>query len=294
MSAAHTPGRFGAVEWGLTALTALIWGASFLFIRVGVETFGAGMVPLLRITFGMMALGALPGSRAPVDRDDWPTIVLLGAIWMAIPFVLFSIAEETVPTAITGMINGAVPLSSAAVAAVWTRSMPSPKRGVALLIGLLGVTVIAFSASRDTHAPADVAGVAMLLAAILLYGIAANITGPLQRRYGSLPILIRAQAVAWVLSLPYGLVAARHASFSWGALGCMALLGALGTGLAYAILATLVGRTDSTRGTVGVFLTPIVATALGVFVRHEELPMGAIVGALLVLVGAILTSRSKG
>ena len=71
----------------------------------------------------------------------------------------------------------------------------------------------------------------------------------------------------------------------------MVLLGSLGTGLAYAILATLVGRTDSTRGTIGVFLTPIVATILGVAVRHEALPLGAFVGAALELMGAILTSR---
>lgn len=285
--------HFGAVEWSLTALIAVIWGASFLFIRVGLETFGAGLVPFLRIFFGVVALGLVPASRVPIPWKDWPLIALLGLVWMAAPFLLFSIAERTVPTAITGMINGAVPLSSAAIGAMWHRQLPSPRRTLALSLGLAGVSVIAFAAGHDAHAPADRAGVSMLLFAVLLYGISANLTGPLQRKHGSLPVILRAQLVALVLSLPYGLVTARTASFSWGALACMVFLGSLGTGLAYAILATLVGRTDSTRGTIGVFLTPIVATLLGVTIRHEQLPAGAFVGAGLVLVGAILTSRPE-
>jgi drug/metabolite transporter (DMT)-like permease len=285
--------HFGAVEWSLTAFVAVIWGASFLFIRVGVETFGAGLVPALRIGFGLMAIGLVPASRAPIAWRDWPIVAALGLVWMAAPFLLFSLAERTVPTAITGMINGAVPLSSAAVFALWHRQTPSPRRALSLSLGLLGVSTIAFAAAHDVAAPPDGPGVLMLLVAIGLYGVSANITGPLQRRYGSLPVLFRAQLVAFALSVPYGLVTLRTAVFSWTALVAMMLLGSLGTGLAYAILATLVGRTDSTRGTIGVFLTPIVATILGVTVRHEALPVGAFAGAALVLVGAILTSRPE-
>jgi len=101
-------GHFGGVEWALTAMVALIWGASFLFIKMGVESFGAGLVPAMRIGFGGLALVCVPASHRPIDRRDWPAIVLLALIWMAVPFLLFSIAEETVPTAVTGMINGAV------------------------------------------------------------------------------------------------------------------------------------------------------------------------------------------
>jgi drug/metabolite transporter (DMT)-like permease len=286
-------GHFGITEWSLTALIAVIWGASFLFIRQGVEAFGAGLVPPMRIAFGAIALGVLPASRRPIERRDWRAIAVLGLIWMALPFLLFSIAEETVPTAVTGMINGAVPLSSAAVGAIWQRHLPSLRRCVALLIGLAGVTVIAISATRGATSRADPTGVLMLLLAIVCYGISANMALPLQRRYGALPVLLRVQLVAFVLSLPFGVSAARTASFSWTGLGSMFFLGAFGTGLAYAVATTLVGRTDATRGTVGVFLTPIVATILGVVVRHEDLPHGALVGAALVLLGAVLTSRPE-
>jgi drug/metabolite transporter (DMT)-like permease len=286
-------GEFGASEWGLTALIAFIWGASFLFIRVGVETFGAGLVPALRIAFGAAALALVPASRRPIARADWPAVALLGLLWMAIPFLLFSIAERTVPTAIAGMINGAVPLTSAGVAALWHRRAPSQRRTVALLTGLAGVTVIALSVARDPGGAADRVGVVMLLFGIVCYGVSANVALPLQRRYGALPVLLRVQAVALVASIPYGVVGLPDARFSWVGLGCMFCLGALGTGLAYAASSILVGRTDATRGTIGVFLTPIVATALGVFLRHESLPAGALAGSALVLVGAVLTSRPE-
>jgi drug/metabolite transporter (DMT)-like permease len=289
--------HFGALEWGLTALLAVIWGASFLFIRLGLETFGAGLVPVLRLAFGVLALASLPRSRVPIDRADWPRVAVLGIVWMAVPFLLFSLAERTVPTAITGMINGAVPLMSAAFGALWARATPSPRRAFALFLGLVGVSVVAIVAAsesdRGSHAPTDVAGIVMLLIGIACYGFSANYAIPLQRRYGAFPVLLRAEIVALVVSVPYGLFAARTASFSWGALGCMFLLGAFGTGLAYAVLAILVGRTDSTRGTIGIFLTPIVATLLGVTVRHEHLPAAVFFGSGLVLTGAFLTSRPE-
>ena len=288
---------FGAVNWALTALIAVIWGASFLFIRIGVETFGAGLVPFLRVAFGALALGLLPASRRPIAGSDWPAVALLGFIWMAVPFLLFSIAEETVPTAIAGMINGAVPLSTAAFAALFSRRLPSLRRGVALLIGLAGVSVIAFSVGRgsgssDASTSSGI-GIVMLLVGILCYGVSANVARPLQIRYGALAVLFRVQLVALAASTPYGLIACRTAAFSWPALGCMFLLGAFGTGLAYAVSAILIGRTDATRGSIGVFLTPIVATLLGVTVRHEALPLGALGGAALIVLGAMLTSRPE-
>jgi drug/metabolite transporter (DMT)-like permease len=284
---------FGPLEWALTGVIAFIWGGSFLFIRIGLETFGAGLVPALRIAFGVLALGLLPSSRRPIDRADWPRVVLLGVVWMALPFVLFSLAERTVPTAIAGMINGAVPLATAAVAALMHRRAPSLRRGVALLLGLFGVSVIALSVAHDAERGADLAGIFMLLAAVVCYGVSANLALPLQRRYGSIAVLFRVQLVALLASVPFALVASRTASFTWTAMGAMFLLGAFGTGLAYAVLATLVGRTDATRGTIGVFLTPIVATVLGVTVRQEQLPAAALVGAALILAGAILTSRPE-
>ena len=117
-------------------------------------------MPLLRVAFGMAALATVPRSRAPVDRADWPRIAVLGLIWMALPFLLFALAERTVPTAVTGMINGAVPLVTAAISALMLRRKPSRRRSLALLLGFGGVATVALSATRAStaHASADVGG----------------------------------------------------------------------------------------------------------------------------------------
>ena len=285
--------RFGGTEWTLTAALALVWGASFLFIKVGLETFGSGLVPPLRIAFGMMALACVPRSRAKVDARDWPRIAVLGLTWMALPFLMFALAERTVSTAVTGMINGAVPLATALLGAAMQRKRPSVRRALALLVGFSGVSVVAFSAARGAHPTADGRGLAMLLVAVLCYGLSTNLAAPLQRRYGAFPVLFRAQLVALLLSTPFALVSLPAAHFSWDALAAMVVLGALGTGFAYVMLAVLVGRTDATRGTIGIFLTPIVATLLGASVRHETLTGMMVLGAALVLVGAYLTSHPE-
>jgi drug/metabolite transporter (DMT)-like permease len=290
--APRRPAHFGAAEWGWTALLAVVWGASFLFIRIGVDTFGAGLVPAMRIGFGALAMAVIPASWRPIARADWPAVAALGILWMAVPFLLYAWGEQTVPTAIAGMINGAVPLISATIAAVLHRRAPSLLRVFALALGVAGVSVIAVSAAHDSGA-ASSAGVLMLLVAVLCFGISANITPGLQRRYGAAPVLLRAQIVAFVASVPYGVFTARTASFSWSGLACMVVLGALGTGLAHAVYATLLGRTDSTRGAIGLFLIPVVATLLGVVFRHEHMSAAVLLGAALVLAGAVLTSRPE-
>jgi drug/metabolite transporter (DMT)-like permease len=71
----------------------------------------------------------------------------------------------------------------------------------------------------------------------------------------------------------------------------LVVLGALGTGAAFAVYGTLVTRTGPVRGMVGVFFTPIVAAVLGVAVRDESLGPVAVAGMLVVIAGAVMTSR---
>jgi drug/metabolite transporter (DMT)-like permease len=285
--------RFGVVEWALTATVALVWGASFLFIRIGLQTFGSGMVPTMRIAFGMAAIACVPRSHAKIDTADWPRVALLGLLWLALPFLLYSLAERTVSTAVTGIINGAVPLTTAAVGVVFQRRRPSARRALALVLGFAGVSLVALSASRGAHPTADARGILMLVAAITCYGLAMNVMPPLQRRYGAFPVLFRAQMVALVLSLPVAIASLPAAHFAWGALAAMIALGTLGTGLAYVALAVLIGRTDATRGTIGNFFTPIVASLLGATLLHEPLTLAMLAGAALVLAGAYVTSHPE-
>lgn len=101
------------MDWGLLAATALIWGSSFLLIGVAVRDMPPVSVAFLRLAFGVVTLAIIPASRRAVPRSEWRPIAVVGAVWMAAPFVLFSIALQWIDTSLAGMLNAAAPLCTA-------------------------------------------------------------------------------------------------------------------------------------------------------------------------------------
>src|SRR4051812_50210017 len=105
------------MDWILLIVPGTIWGASFLFIAEGLEAMAPNGVTFARILVGFLTLSMFPGSRRPIDRADWAGTALVGVLWMAFPLSMFPYAERHVSSALTGMLNGAVPLFIAIVAA---------------------------------------------------------------------------------------------------------------------------------------------------------------------------------
>ncbi|HEU5111664.1 MAG TPA: DMT family transporter, partial [Acidimicrobiia bacterium] len=136
-------------------------------------------------------------------------------------------------------------------------------------------------------------GVALVLVATICYGFATNIVTPLQQRYGSIPVMARMLWLATAFLLPYGLFGVSRSTFAWGSLAAMMALGFIGTGLAYIIMGGLAGSVGPTRASFITYLIPVVALVLGVVFRDEIVAPVAIVGSLLVILGAILASRRE-
>jgi drug/metabolite transporter (DMT)-like permease len=129
--------------------------------------------------------------------------------------------------------------------------------------------------------------------AMVLYGLGVNLAVPLQQRYGALPVLLRAQLAALALLVSFGLWSLPGSRLEWGAALAMLPLGILGTGLAFVLLTTLVGRVGGPRGAVTTYFVPLVAIALGVAFLDERVAPAALLGTALVLAGAWLTSRRE-
>ena len=124
-----------ATDWALLVLPGLIWGASFLFIAEGLTAVGPNGVTFARIAIGFLALSLVPAARRPIARADWPKTAGLGVLWLAFPLSMFPIAEQEVSSALTGMLNGAIPLFVAAVASVLARRLPERGALVGLAVG---------------------------------------------------------------------------------------------------------------------------------------------------------------
>ena len=282
-------GDFGPAEWGLLAAAAGIWGSSFLFIAIGLDHFQPGLVTWLRILLGGLGLALAPASRRPTERADWPRIAAIGVLWVAVPFTLFPLAQRTIDSSVAGMLNGAMPLMTAAVAALLLWRRPDRRQVLGLLLGFVGVMAISLPSLRG--ADASPIGVTLALGAVFCYSIAINLAVPVQQKYGSLAVLLRVLIVAAVLTAPYGVWSIPGSSFDWGAVAAMVVLGFFGTGVAFVAMTTLTGRVGAPRSSIAIYFTPIVAIVLGVVFLDEQIAALAVLGTALVLVGAWITSR---
>lgn len=282
--------RFGPTEWTMSSLVALTWGSSFLFIAIAIDHVATGVVPLARLAFGAAALACFPAARRRIERADLKKIALLGFVAMTIPFYLYPLAEQSVSSSITGMINGSIPITTVVAAAILTRNRPSARRISAVLIGFVGIALISLGSVGDNKG-ASLHGVLFLLAATCCYAFTSILSREMQVKYGTLSVLLWQELFALLFSLPLGLPALAQSSFDWSALAALFVLGTFGTGLAYVIYGMLMVRAGAVRGVIGVFFTPIVATILGITFRDESVTILAVLGMCIVIVGAWLTSR---
>jgi drug/metabolite transporter (DMT)-like permease len=279
------------MDWILLIVPGVIWGASFLFIAEGLEAMGPNGVTFTRILVGFLTLAVFRGSRRPVSRDDWLGIALVGVLWMAFPLSMFPYAERHVSSALTGMLNGAVPLFVASVAAVIARRWPSRGIVMGLAVGLAGGVLMALPTLREGRSTA--LGVLLILAALVSYGFALNVARPVQQRNGALPVIWRAQALALVLTAPLGLPEVLRARWATGPLLSLLALGALGTGVAYVLTVMAAGRVGATKASATAFLIPPVALVLGVVVRGEHVAQLSVLGGVVCLAGAWLMRRAQ-
>ena len=116
---------------------------------------------------------------------------------------------------------------------------------------------------------------------------------PLQQKYGGLPVLWRAQMIAFVLVTPFAIPSLSEVRFAWGPFLAVVALGVFGTALAFVVMASNAGRLGSTRASVSVYIVPVVSLLLGALVRHESVAVLAIVGCAIAILGAYLTNRSR-
>ena len=87
--------RFGMSEWLLTLGIAIIWGSSSLFAAIALDHVETAVVPAAQLFFGICTLVWFPSARVKIDRADIPRVMLIGLIWMALPFFLYAKAQET-------------------------------------------------------------------------------------------------------------------------------------------------------------------------------------------------------
>jgi drug/metabolite transporter (DMT)-like permease len=285
-------GAYTAEDWGLMVSVALMWGSANFLIAEALDDLEPGLVTLLRVGIGFLTLAAMRRARhVHIEREDWPRVAVVGVTWIALPFTLFPIAQQWIDSSLAGILIGALPLFTAALASVLLRRRPNRMQTTGLAIGLVGVVLVGVPALGEEESTA--LGVVLVLLAVMSYAVAVNVSVPLQQRYGSVPLMTRALGIATVLVIPYGLAGIGSSELGGQSLLSVVILGVFPSGLAFLAFTTLTGRVGATRGAVANYFVPVVALVLGAAIRDEHVEALSIVGAALVIAGAVVVTRSR-
>lgn len=284
-------GAFGVSDWVRFLSLAVIWGSSFVLIAQGLDAFRPGLVTWLRVVSGVAVLALFRRQRTAIAHEDRTRFIVIALLWVAVPFTLFPLAQQHVASAVAGMLNGTTPIVTAVVASALLRRLPGRLQVAGLVLGFVGVALIAIPAGSEGSSEAI--GVAMLLVGASCYGVAINLVVPLQQRYGPLPVMTRVLGLAAVFTAPFGVASIPGSTFAWSSLAAVIVLGAIGTGLAFVLMGDLVGRVGGTRASFVTYLVPVVALILGTVLRGDVVPAISVVGIGCVIAGAVLASRRE-
>ena len=273
----------------LTVLGA-IWGASFLFMRVAANDFGA--VPLVWVRLGLGSLVLLPflwrARRQFSSGKLWGKLALIGAINSAVPFLLFAWAAQRAPAGVGAIANAMTVLFTALVGFLFFGEKIGTQRAIALFTGFAGVVVLA---SGKVAGASIGAAVLAGSAAAFLYGIGINLV---RRHLTGLPPAAVASATlgaSTLLTMPFAIATwPDHAIAmkSWVSAGT---LGVLCTGIAFVMYYRLIARIGASRASTVTYLIPVFGVAWAWLLLDEPLTGTMALSAALILGSVAMSQR---
>ena len=265
---------------------ASIWGASFLFIKLGVDEVEPAVVVLGRLVVGVAVLvpvvllrGAIPDMRAM-----WVPCVVLGALNNAVPYWLIAFAETRIDSGLAAVIQAAAPILTVVLA---TRIDPSQQvRGLRLVgvaVGFVGVALLV-----GVQEGSQLVGALAVLGTATCYAVSVLYAGQTVRSFPPLEVAIGQLGVGMLLALPFGLAQLPSEAPPAKAVAAIVALGALSTGVAYLLYFTLIARAGASRAILVTYLVPAFALFYGTVFLDEPVTVSALAGLVLILGGTAL------
>lgn len=291
-----------ARQWMEFLVLTLIWGSSFLWIKIAVREVGPFTIVAIRLVLAMVAiLPVLLRRRAGVPRTRrmWGHIVFQGLTSTALPWVFITWAEQHIDSALATVLNGTVPLFTIVIAHLWLTDDRMTRRRIGgLLVGFVGVLVlvaddIRFLGSGDAGVRMLVLGQLAMLVSSFFYAVS-NVYA--RRHFRGVPpvfqafyTMLAADAVMWIVTpvveAPLRLPAL---PITWLAI---AWLGVLGAGISYLIFYRLLHQIGPTRMATVTYTIPVVGVTLGVVFLGEALTWELIAGTVLIVSGVVSVTR---
>lgn len=276
-------------------LLAALWGASFLFMRLGAQEFGPLPTAFLRVSIGSLFL--LPililQGKLPLLRQHHRPVLLVGTINSAIPFACFSYAVLYISTGLSAILNATAPLFGALIAWFWLKDKLTLWQMLGLVIGFLGVTLLTWDSASVRDEGSILAVLACLLASVC-YGI----TGSYSKRFlSSTPAMVTATGS----QLGASIVLLAPAIWFWPAQSpsakawlAMLALGVLCTGVAYILYFRLIERAGPAKALSVTFLLPVFAILYGNVLLGEVVTRWMLLCGFIIVAGTALATGLVG
>jgi drug/metabolite transporter (DMT)-like permease len=285
-------------DWLAFILLGVIWGSSFLWIKIAVQEIGPVLLVALRLLFGILALlvaVAFARPQWPRDRRTWINLTLLGLINNAIPYTLISWGEKYIDSAVAAILNSTAPLFTMVVAHIFlTDDRISSRRVVSLVVGFFGILVL-FSRDLGGGPAGSLLGQLAVLLAAISYAFASvfarRTTKGIPPTLQALIPLLGADLLMWALvPVVESPVALPALPLTWLA---VLWLGVMGVAVAFLLYFYLLHSVGPTRTVLVTYVFPLVGVALGVIFLNERLDWQLIAGSVLIIASVVLVNRGR-
>lgn len=272
-------------------LLASIWGASFLFIKIGAHAFGAWVLVALRVLIASAVLfGVAQLLRQPTTlRAHWKPFLALGLVNSAIPFTLIATAELQLPASFAAILNATTPLFTSIIAFFWLKDPLTPKKLFGLAFGLVGVVmVVGWSPFELT--PPVLTAILMMFGASFSYGVGTVYSKQGFSGVNTMTMAIGQQLGAGAIITPFALASLPTEPPTLGDVGAVLALAILCTAFAYILYFTLVRRVGATNTSTVTMLVPFFGILWGAIFLNESIEWGQVVGFLVILFSLTLVT----
>ena len=274
-------------------LLAGLWGGSFAFIRVAVPELGALWLAFARVALAFAALFVLAlGRRAvPSFLAHWRSYAVIGIVNSALPFALFSFAEEYIGASTAAVLNATSPFFGAVVAALWLKDALTLPKLAGMGLGLAGVVVLVGWQAEPLTGTTLVASLACLAAAFC-YGLASVYAKRNMRDVPSAAMALYSQLTAAIVLAPALMFVPLPSSPTPLVVGNVVALALGSTALAYLLYFRLIATIGPARALTVTFLIPLFGVLWGYLFLGEPLAVNTLAGCALILGGTWIAARA--
>ncbi|PIE45191.1 MAG: EamA family transporter [Gammaproteobacteria bacterium] len=268
---------------------AATWGASFLFLRLGVPEFGPYAFSGFRVTVaGLILLPLVINKRCWQEiKIHWGKLALIGTVNMGIPFTLYSYAAQQLSAGILSVINATAPILTGVIAHLFFSDYLSKRQLIGLVIGLCGVSLL-----MSDQLQADIGSLAPLIAALMAcccYAISANLTKRHLSRISPVTIATIGLLASGLFTLPFSITHLPQQTISPSAWAAAFGIAILSTSIAMIMFYHIIKTVGPTKTVSITLLVPVFGILWGMLLLDETLTVNMVIGTVVILSGTALS-----